>query len=433
MRRINMRSLVVAAAAAIVATVLPITFASTASATENCQDSLKGVYGKVTADKVNKTGTLQVSVPSKACDDLQKVFGDFYTLPITYNGSGSFNATASPQTYIQKARTELVIRKGEKSASTTVSLEGVCNWVQGDLYTGPQRLDTVLYPTGHGKSGFVAGKIADLGECAPPDIIMPKATVSSICEIGQATAVIMTDNTMSTVPVLFKATLSNGKTAEKLLEPGTEGEILVSYEGNVTVTVTAVYNDVVQLEFFEQLSSDQCDTPPTVVVDNKASIAGAKCVVGGNGTSTSLVTMQNDSFVEGAKPNTDDMSAATAKFDVSTSAGFHKVITVPSGQVETLAVPLVEDKKVTVTIKDVATGKVLARKAITANCVVTDIDTPSKTPPTIGTPPTLADTGAREIIAILGALLVALGLVAYFGYDSLALYFSRRRTGASAS
>lgn len=267
----------------------------------------------------------------------------------------------------------------------------------------------------------------DPSYCGPQDVIMPKATASTICEIGQASAVLLLDNGMSSDEVEFVTKTSDGRTFTTMVASTKNDELMFPFTGTITVTVTANHGEQTYDVLEQTLTDEGCALPPTVVIVQKATIANVKCV---DGTGTSLVTLDNTgSTVEGAKPNTDDMAAATTSFDVSTTAGYHKVITVPAGQVKTVKVPLVEDKKVIVTVKG-ADGKVLARKALTANCA-----TPAVVPPTVNNPPatpptTLAQTGVRENIAIVAGILLALGFLAVFGYDPIARYFSRRRVEA---
>lgn len=381
---------------------------SPASATESCQDTRKGIKSTVKFDTIKKIGIFTVSVPSKACDDLPEVFADTYTLPADYDGSGRFNASADPQKFIEKARTGLIIRKGEKSASVAVALDGVCGWVQGDTYTGPKRLDVVTYPTGHGKSGYLAGAIANLGECTPPAVIMPEATVGTICEIGMSSAVVQLINAMSDIGGTFLVKTSDGREFVVDLQAGKIDELMFTFEGTITITVTATFGDETYDVLEQTISDEGCAQPPIVVSKPKAQIADAVCVADAEGYR--LVTVTNNSYVENPLPNTDYMSATSVSFTIKSSDGFSKTVLVQAGQTETIKVPLVEDKKVTVTVSVTDTGKVLAKESFVSNCSDTEI-----IPPSINEPPsTLPETGSvsdQLVTYMLWAFGIGLALI----------------------
>lgn len=261
--------------------------------------------------------------------------------------------------------------------------------------------------------------ITDSGECESSDFGTPQVSVGTICEIDMATAVVMVDHTMIPVAMLYKVALSNGKTAERLFEPNTEGEILVSFEGEVSITVTVVYDGVIRLEFIEQLTSANCggSETPVVVLEPKAQLAGAVCVAEGEGSVRAALD-NSASFVLNPMPNTDDMSAAEVPYTVTSSAGFAQTVVVAAGQVEYFDIPLVEDESVVVTIT--ALDTVLATEEFTSNCSETDIDTPVVVVVDPGPAvPMLAESGASTGIMLFGGLAaIVIGWLAFF--------FSRR-------
>lgn len=141
-------------------------FISSASATEHSpnptpsEDCIRvvdnsTVKGSLTQRDLDVTFT--ASIPKPACEQLAVAFGDIYTLPESYDGSGKWNASASGQKYNEWGRTVVMIPAGKTTGSVTKTVVG-CGWFQADVYTGPQ-LDYVVYPQGHGKNGYKAGKI----------------------------------------------------------------------------------------------------------------------------------------------------------------------------------------------------------------------------------------------------------------------------------
>jgi hypothetical protein len=261
----------------------------------------------------------------------------------------------------------------------------------------------------------------DPKSCIPQDVIMPEATVGTICEIGMSSAVVQLINAMSDIGGTFLVKTSDGREFVVNLAAGKIDELMFTFEGTIIITVTAVFGDKTYDVVEQTVSDEGCAQPPIVVSKPKAQIADAVCVADAEGYR--LVTVTNKSFVENPLPNTDYMSAAAVSFTIKSSDGFSQTIVVQAGQTEKVKVPLVEDKKVTVTVSVTDTGKVLAKESFVSNCSVTEIIPPSVTPPTVGEPPTLADTGASPMATVFLLALAVLSLVVGF---PAAIYGYRR-------
>ncbi|MFO0881886.1 MAG: hypothetical protein U0491_00345 [Candidatus Saccharimonadales bacterium] len=162
------------AASAVTIIVSMFGFVPSASATESSPNPTQSEDCVRVVDKSTVKGSLSqrdldvtftASIPKPACEPLAVAFGDIYTLPETYDGSGKWNGSASGQPFNEWGRTTIIIPAGKTTGSVTKSVVG-CGWFQADVYTGPQ-LDYVVYPQGHGKSGYKAGKIFFV-ECHSP-------------------------------------------------------------------------------------------------------------------------------------------------------------------------------------------------------------------------------------------------------------------------
>lgn len=214
-----------------------------------CQSSLSGV--KVSGTVLGTSVTYTALISKSACGDLA-VNGDSYKLPKGYDGSGVFNASASPQFYLPSARADLVIKKGEKSASVTKPLGLSCGWVQTDVYLGA-RQDKIVYPTG--THGYLGGKIVNLGKCTPtPPVVVKNATgdfvVSGASCATAGTNVKVTDLKNATAG---KPIIANGKVSVTFR--ANEGHAFSN--GKTTLTVTHSVQP--------KLTGDQCkpvSSPP---------------------------------------------------------------------------------------------------------------------------------------------------------------------------
>lgn len=189
----------------------------------DCQSSLKGLTGSVKVGNAQVTYT--ASLPKAACEDVT-VYGDTYTMPDSYDGSGNFNSSASPQQYIPAARATLVIPAGQTSVTVTKELGDTCGWIQADVYKGPQQ-DTVTYPKG--SNGYIAGKILNMGDCpssTPTPTPMPDASAVITTQCGATSgSVTFTIKNTGNVPAVLGVNFTfgdqrGGIQSPDLVQPG---------------------------------------------------------------------------------------------------------------------------------------------------------------------------------------------------------------------
>lgn len=146
-----------------------------------CQSKTLGAKGNVSLS--NGVVTYSVSIPKPACAKLS-LPGDTYLLPASYDGSGKFDASASPQYVLLGARVDLTIAKGAKSATATGTIRTSCGWIQPDVYTGAHQ-DVVTYPAGN--HGNIVGHIYNLGSCttpAPAEQKYSNGHTTPTCQVG---------------------------------------------------------------------------------------------------------------------------------------------------------------------------------------------------------------------------------------------------------
>ncbi len=313
--------------------------------------------------------------------------------------------------------------------SVTVSAPAGCG--QRDAYAGygeePQPSKTLTAPGKPYEPKFVSNLSKGPNtyaqdapaSCIKQPVVSPKAQLTSICEAGGASIVGQLDNSMSeatpqhNATVLYRLKASDGQQIEKSVEAGKVEEVILPFEGNVSVTVTAFFEGEVQLELTDTFSSEKCGPevlPPTAT----AAISKAVCTDGDG--PLAYATIVNTTSVANLPSKTvqEDTNVTVV---VTSSIGFKKTVTVALGKSITVPVPLKVGQKVTITVK--YNGEELAQKTITANCTVPQ--TPTKTPPS-----TLPQTGAVSS----QELAIAAGLLAV---GTLLMLISRRRTEAPAA
>lgn len=236
---------------------------SPSQSSEDCVKASAKVIAH-TWDKATGTAVVTNNSDKKLCDGglyVGSFMGDFIN---PENG-------AWPQDFSKPGDVKVLVDPGQ---SVTVTAPAGCGQRDGyaqigsapkpaPILYGPQKPYEPKFIHDFSKGPKTWGQDDPASCVKAPPVIMPKATIGQICEIGQSSAVPQYDNGMNEIEMTYNTVVSDGRSFTDVLAPSEVKERMFTFTGTVTVTITATDGTNVYELLEQQLSDENCtsETP----------------------------------------------------------------------------------------------------------------------------------------------------------------------------